>query len=158
MAAEVEGGVRAGGRGEAVTDFLHTVAVPWLQAFLMAFVPIAGSIAGAAIIAELRRRNLDTAWFQAISRAGGVGYAALLASGKPITDKAALLAAAQAGAGYLQDRVLPQLQARALSPDAAAQIAGAEMGKLLASDPTVGPIAPLPAPAVLQNMAGKARG
>ena len=138
-----------------MTDFLHNVAVPWLSAFLMAFVPIAGSIAGAAVIAELRKRNLDTAWFQAISRAGGVAYSTFVASGKPITDKAALLAAAAAGGAYLRDRVLPQVEARGLTPDAVAQIAGAEMGRLLAVDPTVGPaaapsknadVAPLPGP------------
>lgn len=122
-----------------MTDFIHAVALPWLQAFALALIPVLGGLAGAFVVRELRRRNLDTAWFEAISRAGGVSYAALVASGRPVTDRAALAQAALAGGQYLQDRVLPQVTARALTPEAVAQIAGAEMGKLLAVDPTVVP-------------------
>jgi len=121
------------------TVFLWSFVIPWLSAFALAFIPIAAGIVSTFVIAAMRKRNLDTAWFQAISRAGGEAYGSLLASGKPITDQAALLAAAKAGAEYLQAQVLPQVTARALTPQSLAQIAGAEMKKLFAVDPTVGP-------------------
>ena len=122
-----------------MTDFLHTTAMPWVTAFALAFAPILASIIGTLIVQAMHKRNLDTAWFEAIGRAGGVAYNTLLASGKPVTDRAALTAAAMAGAGYLADRVAPQLATRGLTPDAVAQIAGAELGKLLAADPSAGP-------------------
>ena len=123
----------------ATSPFVQTVLVPWLTAFGMAFAPILASLAATFIIRAMHRRNLDTAWFEAISRAGGVAYASLLASGRPVTDRAALATAARAGAGYLADRVAPQVAARALTPEAVAQIAGAELGRLLAIDPTSAP-------------------
>ncbi len=115
--------------------FVNAVVVPWLSAFALALLPILGGYA----MALLRKRGLDNAFFQAVSRAGGVAYAALLASGRPVTDRAALTAAAVAGASYLETRVPGLVEARGLSPDAMAQIAGAELGKLLAIDPTVAP-------------------
>lgn len=106
---------------------------------MLAFIPIVAGVVSTFIITAMRRRNLDTAWFQAISRAGGEAYGEFVQSGKPITDKAAWIAAAKVGGDYLHAQVLPQIAARGLTPEGVAQIAGAEMKKLIAGDPTVGP-------------------
>ena len=115
--------------------FAASIVLPWLTAFVLALLPVLGGM----VLALLRKHNLDNAFFQAVARAGGVAYTSLLASGRPVTDRAALASAALAGATYLQQRVPGLVQARGLQPGAVADIAGAELGKLLASDPSLGP-------------------
>ncbi len=117
------------------TTLLEGIIVPWLSALALAMLPVLGSLA----LALLREHNMDNAFFQAVARAGGVTYTALVASGRPVTDRAALASAALAGANYLQQRVPELVQARGLQAGAVADIAGAELGKLLAADPTTGP-------------------
>lgn len=119
-----------------MTDTLvSSLVLPWLNAFALALVPVLGGLA----LALLRKHGINTAWFEAIGRAGGASYMALLASGKPVTDKAALVAAAQVGADYLVARVPSIVASKGLGPDALAQIAGAELGKVLGVDSTAGP-------------------
>ena len=119
-----------------MTDTLvHSLVLPWLNALVLALVPVFGGLA----LALLRKHGIDTAWFEAIGRAGGASYSSLLASGKPVTDRGALVAAAQVGADYLVDRVPAIVASKGLAPDALAQIAGAELGKVLGLDPTQGP-------------------
>ena len=114
---------------------LQGIVLPWLSALVLALLPILGKL----LLDELRRRNLNAEWYEAISRAGGEAYKALLASGKPVTDKAALLEAAQAGGRYLLIRKSAQVVARGHDPASLAQVAGGLVGSLLASDPTLGP-------------------
>lgn len=118
-----------------MTETLLAAVMPWLQAFVLALVPVLGAYA----LSLLRSHGIDNVLTQAIGRAGGVAYTQLLASGKPVTDRNALASAAMAGAAYLQDRVPGIVAAKGLSPGAVADIAGAELGRLLAADPAVGP-------------------
>lgn len=118
-----------------MTDAMRDFILPLANAVVLALLPILGKLA----LDELRKRNLDAEWYEAISRAGGEAYKALLASGKPVTDKAALAAAAEAGGRYLLVRKSAQVVARGHDPASLAQVAGAELGTLLASDPTLGP-------------------
>ena len=112
------------------------IVLPWINALVLALLALLGRMA----LAELQKRNLDNKFFQAVARAGGVAYTNLLASGRPVTDKVALLEAAMAGAAYLKERVPSLVAARGLSPVAREQIVGAELGKLLAADPSLGPL------------------
>lgn len=121
---------------------LTLYVLPWLNAVILAFVPLAAAIIGNRALAYMAQRNIDTRWFEAISRAGGEAYKAFLLSGKPITNVPALQAASLAGAAYLATRVPEIVLARGLGPASLAQIAGAELGKLLASDPTITPGVP----------------
>ena len=119
---------------------VQTVVLPWLSAFVLALLALLGGM----MLALLRKHGLDNAWFQAIGRAGGVADGALVASRRPAPGRAALGSAARAGAPDQQTRVPELVQARGLQPSAVADIAGAELGKLLAVDPSVGPIKPDP--------------
>lgn len=129
-----------------VSVVLNGFILPWLNAFVIAFVPLAATVLASRAVAYLAQRNINTCWFEAISRAGGEAYKAFLLTGKPITDVAALQLASAAGAAYLAARVPEIVLKRGLDPAALAQIAGAELGKLLAADPTVkpGPVAVVP--------------
>lgn len=109
------------------------VVVPWLQAFAMALVPILFGLG----LALLRKHQINTQWYEAIGRAGGAAYNAVLTSGAQLDSKAALAVGAKAGADYLAARVPGIVAARDLDPAALAQIAGAQLGTLLAVDPTV---------------------
>lgn len=106
---------------------------PWLNALLIAVLPAIGAWA----VAELRRRNLNATVVAAMERAGGEAYRHLLASGRPATDPAALAAAARAGALYMLDRVPDAMRARGVTESGAEQAAAAELGRLLAADPSV---------------------
>ena len=117
------------------STLVQGIIVPWLTAFALALLPVLGSL----LVALLRKRGLDNAWFQIIERAGGVAYTHLLTSGRPVTDRAALAEAVLAGASYIQQRGPGLVEARGLAPGAVADIAGAQLGRLLAVDPTVGP-------------------
>jgi hypothetical protein len=105
--------------------------------------PLSGLLAnGPLVLAELRNRNLDTMWFETVSRAGGVAYQSLVQSGQPYTDKQALLAAAAQGAKYIAERMPDTVAARHIqSPDLMDVVHG-ELGKLLARDPNVAPQQP----------------
>lgn len=118
-----------------MSDALQVFVLPLVNAVVLALLPILGKLA----LDELRKRNLDNEWYEAIGRAGGEAYKALLASGGSVTDQAALRAAAEAGGRYLLIRKSAQVVARGHDPQSLAQIAGAELGTLLASDPTLGP-------------------
>lgn len=133
------------------TAFWLQLASPIIQAVFGVVV----SIAGAFIARAMQARNLDAQWFEAISRAGGAAYAALTASGKPITSADALQAAARAGAQYLAERAADVIRAKGgRTDDELAQIAGAELGKLLAADPTIGPAVTAGANAALDAVRG----
>ena len=116
-----------------MTATLATAALPWLAAFLLALAGVLGPLLYLRGLAWLQARRIDTTVYQAIGRAGGVAYSALLASGRPASDGAALAAAAAAGGAYLAGKVPDALLARGVAdPKAMAELAGAELGKLLA--------------------------
>lgn len=120
----------------SIPQFLFsTVIIPWIQAAVMVALPIVFTWG----IAVLKKHNRDTRWYEAIGRAGGAAYNALLASGLPFNDPRAQKLAAEAGAQYLITRVPELMAARGRTPADAVQISHAEMGTLLARDPTVGP-------------------
>lgn len=116
-----------------MTEFLTTAFLPWLQAFATALLPLLGAMA----LTWLRRRQVNTVVFEAVGRAAGEAYKHIAASGRPVTDPVALAAGINAGGSYLLDRIPDTLRAAGLSPEDAAQIVGAELGKLMAIDPNV---------------------
>jgi len=116
-----------------MTEFLTTAFLPWLQALAAAAVPMLGALA----LAWLRRRQINTTVFEAVGRAAGESYRHIAASGRPVTDRVALAAGISADGSYLLDRIPDTLRAAGLSPEDAAQIVGAELGKLLAADPSI---------------------
>ena len=113
-----------------MTDSLVTAALPYLSALVLGVVGVVVPLAYDAGRRWLEAKHVDTAVYQAIGRAGGVAYQALLTSGRPATDRAALLAAAAAGGAYLQATVPAALAAKGVAHPA--DLAGAELGKLLA--------------------------
>jgi predicted NAD/FAD-binding protein len=133
-------------------DFAQDIA-PSLIALGISAIPVVGGVLSGVALSLMKSRNMDTMWFEAISRAGGYAYRHLAASGKPITDTDAILDAARVGADYLLDRLPEQIAKRELSHTAMAQIVTGELGKLLAQDPTV---APAPAPSIYQLSTGGA--
>ena len=122
-----------------MTGAVTTLLLPWLAAAVLAVGGVLVPLAYARGLAWLRAHALDTTIYEAIGRAGGVSYRALLASGQPATSPAALQQAAEAGGRYLMARVPEALAARGVAPEAAAELPGAELGRLLAADPTVAP-------------------
>lgn len=108
------------------------ILLPWLNAVALAFVPVAGTLAGGFAMRFMQQHQMDVTLFQAISRAGGEAFRSFVATGAPLTDKAAMASAATVGARYLQDRIPEIIAAKGLSPAAVAQVVAAEMGKLFA--------------------------
>lgn len=114
------------------------LVTPWLAAFVLALVGIIAPLAYAKGLAYLRAKQVNTTIYEAIGRAGAVAYTAFLATGRPVTDRTALAVGAAAGGAYLKSRVPDALAASGVvTPQAMAELAGAEMGKLLALDPSV---------------------
>ena len=119
---------------------LISLATPVLSAVLLSILAVAVPLAYRKGLAVLEARKIDTTVYEAIGRAGGAAYLAFVASGRPVTDKAALEAAAAVGGRYLQARAADAIATKAgaaVSPGALADMAGAELGKLLAADPSV---------------------
>lgn len=126
---------------------------PYMDPVVAILLPWASTLAAGAVsvgfgygLNLLRKRGMDTRFFEAVGRAGGVAYSALLSARGSPTDPAALAQAAQAGAAYLIDRVPQLIQARNLQPADVTQIAGGELGKLLAADPSITPASKASAP------------
>lgn len=79
----------------------------------------------------LQAHRVDTRWYEAVGRAGGVAFVQFAGSGRPVTDKTALTEAAAAGAAYLRSQMAGQIAKRKLSEASVQEIAGAEFGTLL---------------------------
>ena len=122
-----------------MNDTLALVLLPWLSAFVLAVAGVVVPLAYVRGLAWLKSRSLDTTVYEAIGRAGGVAYRALLTSGQPASNPSALKHAAEAGGSYLLATVPEALAARGVRPEMVATLAGAELGRLLAADPTVAP-------------------
>jgi hypothetical protein len=125
-------------------DFLTDLA-PLIISIGVGAIPVVGGIASTAILATLRDRNMNTMWFEVVSRAGGLAYQHLVQSGRPL-DKPALTSAAAVGASYILERLPGTVKARNLDTHDLINVAQAELGKLLAQDPTIGPEPPLTIP------------
>lgn len=114
------------------------LVMPWLSAFVLALAGILLPLAYAKGLAYLKARRINTVVYEAIGRAGAVAYTAFLATGRPVTDRTALAVGAAAGGAYLKSRIPDALAVSGVvTPEAMAELAGAEMGKLLALDPSV---------------------
>lgn len=112
---------------------LQGVILPLLNTLILAVLPVLGTMA----LQALRKRNINTEWFEVIGRGGGVAYASLVASGRPVTDKTAMAKALAEGAAYIVARKPDIVADKGLGQAAVEEIAGAELGRLLAVDPTV---------------------
>lgn len=110
-----------------------SAVLPYLQALAAAVVPIVGTL----FLTWLRMRQQNTVLDAAFARAGAEAYKQIATSGRSITDPEVIARAVEAGGLYLLDRVPDTLRARGVTPEGAAQIVGAELGKLLAADPSV---------------------
>lgn len=82
------------------------------------------------VLNHLKAANVNTTYYEALARAGAVALTALKTSGKPLTDKSALTAAAMAGVQYLGDHAAETLVAKGVDPEALASIVGAEAQRL----------------------------
>lgn len=78
---------------------------------------------------------LDARWYASIGRAGGIAFQSFAASGKPISDKAAVASAAMAGLQYMKDQMLEQIAKRGLTAEAVQQIVFAELSRLFGQNP-----------------------
>jgi hypothetical protein len=106
----------------------------WLQAFATALVP---SLLALALV-WLRRHQINTQVIEAVGRAAGEAYRHMVQSGGLGADPASWAAAVTQGRAYLLARIPDALAAAGVTPEGAAQMVSAELGKLLAIDPTVG--------------------
>lgn len=122
-------------------DFATDIA-PTLLAVGVSAIPVVGGVLSAGILSAMRARNLNTMWFETVSRAGGVAYQALVQSGRPYTDKQALVAAAAQGVKYLGERLPDTIKAQGLQTPDLLDVVHGELGKLLAQDPNVAPVSP----------------
>ena len=89
-------------------------------------------------LALLRRWRINDVVLRAIVRGAGAAYVELVQS-KQGTNNAAIEAAVDVGAGYVESRIPATLvKAGLASPDAVRDAVRAQLGTLLAADPTVG--------------------
>lgn len=90
-------------------------------------------------LALLRRWRINETVIAAIVRGAGAAYAELVRNREGVTTSA-MEAAVDAGAAYVEQRI-PATLAKAgfASTDAVRQAVKAQLGTLLAADPTVGP-------------------
>lgn len=109
------------------------ILLPWLEALAAAMVPVVGTV----FLSWLQKRHQHGVLDSAFARAGAEAYRQIATSGRSITDPEVVAKAVQAGSLYLLDLVPDTMRARGVTPEAAEQIVGAELGKLLAADPAV---------------------
>ena len=113
------------------TETIITAALPWITAAVLACLGVVVPLAYARGLAFLKAHQVNTTMYEAIGRAGGEAYNAWVANGKPTPGSPAFLAAAAAGGAYLQATVLGTMQEKGVTNPA--QIAGAELGRLIAA-------------------------
>jgi hypothetical protein len=113
---------------------MSNTILAWFQAFATALVPSLFALA----LVWLRRHQINTQVIEAVGRAAGEAYRHMVQGGGLGTDPAYWAAAVTQGRAYLFARVPEALTAAGVTPEGAAQMVSAELGKLLAVDPTVG--------------------
>ncbi len=105
----------------------------WIQAFFSALVPALFALA----LIWLRQHQMNSTVIAAVGRAAGEAYKQIVQVGGSATNSVSLAAAIAEGRDYLLARIPDALKAAGVTPEAAAQMVSAELGKLLALDPTV---------------------
>jgi hypothetical protein len=113
---------------------MPSLVLAWIEAFTNALLPALLALA----LVCLRRHRVNIVVIEAVGRAAGEAYRQMVQSGASITHSTALAAAVAAGCDYLAARIPDALKAAGITPEGAAQMVSAELGKLLAIDPTVG--------------------
>ncbi len=112
---------------------MSTVILNWIQAFISALVPALFTLA----LVWLRQHQVNTTVLAAIGRAAGEAYKQIVQSGGTAGNPICLAAAIAEGREYLMARIPDALKAAGVTPEGAAQLVSAELGKLLALDPTI---------------------
>lgn len=112
-----------------VNEAMQTVA-PWLVAFFVGLVGWA--------VKQLRRLNIDSTVARALVRAAGVGYLELTKDRRG-ADPSAIDRAVAVAVEFVQNgpTVAPLLPKAGIDADRLEQLIRAEIGKLLATDPSV---------------------
>lgn len=111
-----------------------SVAVPILTRALLARFKLQDNAVLAGLVSE------------AAKRAGGIAYAMMVAEAGHIGDQPIRNVAIAKGVGYVSQMLPETLAKLSLTPDHVGQMVAAELGRLLAADPTIGiPAAPAPA-------------
>lgn len=118
-----------------------------LQPLLLAALPIVVGIVGSLIRAEMVKKNIRTDVFDAATRAAAVGYAWMTKQNKSIRDPMAVAQAVGMGLDYMAKHLPEKMQAIGMTSAVATDVVGAEIDKLIAADPTIGPDSSTPAPA-----------
>ena len=114
-----------------MTQTVINAALPWITAAVLACLGVVVPLAYSRGVAYLRAHQVDTTMFEAIGRAGGAAYNAWLEAGRPAPGTPAFLVAAAAGGAYLQATVPDTMNAKGVTNPA--QLAGAELGRLIAA-------------------------
>lgn len=102
--------------------FMQNYLLPWLNLMLVAFLPVAGTIA----MAWARKRGISADVLNAAGRAAGVGYEALITSGVPITSPRAKEIVAAAGREYLVEMMPNKVRATGWTDEAIERVVAAE--------------------------------
>lgn len=123
---------------------MQNLILLWIQAFATALIPSLFALA----LVWLRRHQINTRVIEAVGRAAGEAYKQMIQSAGTQPTGVSLAAAVSAGCDYLLARIPETLRAAEITPEGAAQMVSAELGRLLAIDPTVGVGRPLGAGAV----------
>ena len=116
-----------------------STALAWAQALSGITVPATAAAIYCGARAIMVRRGMRTDLLDAAARGAALGYAGIAAKGLRITDPAAVQQIIAVGIGYVKDRV-PDAVASMIPTNADAalgSIVHAELGKLLANDPSV---------------------
>lgn len=113
---------------------MSMLIVAWIQAFSAALIPSLFALA----LVWLRQHQTNIRVIEAVGRAAGEAYKQMVQSGERRLHPISLAAAVADGRDYLLARIPDLLKAAGVTPEAAAQLVSAELGKLLAIDPTIG--------------------
>lgn len=112
---------------------MSAVVANWMQAFVSALIPALFALT----LVWLRQHRINTTVLAAVGRAAGEAYKQIVQSGGTANNPVSLAAAIAEGREYLFARIPDALKAAGVTPEGAAQLVSAELGKLLALDPTV---------------------
>lgn len=112
---------------------MSAIVLNWVQAFAAALVP---SLLALGFV-WLRQHQVNTRIIEAVGRAAGVAYKQMVEARVAHTGQTSLAAAVAEGQAYLLAHVPDALKAAGLTPEVAAQMVSAELGKLLAIDPSI---------------------
>lgn len=134
--------------GPALAAETVSTARSWVAVVLDFLASEAGylllSAIGAAGLAELRRRGVNSTILAAVESGAGVAYSRIVRSGQPVTAPGVLAGALVEGVAYTRDRVPGYLRKRKIDTEALHNMVDAKLGSLLARDPMLSVQLPLP--------------